>query len=368
MLESGERPTEKTVAHLDRCLSCLSCETTCAIQLDYRHLIGHAQAHIETHYRRPLGDRTLRWLIAAVLPRAERVRIALRLGRATRTLARWLPRRLRSLCALVPTDNDDVPAPRAGVYPAVGESRKRVVLLTGCVQSAIANHITAAALRVLTRHGCEVIITPRAKCCGALTLHMGKEAAARTDARACIAAWTEAEVDAVIVTASGCGTTIKDYGRLFDTDPQWREQAADIGVMTRDIAEFLDTLDLQVSNPQITAGLPVAYHDACSLQHGQKLTRTPRRLLEGAGFLVRDVPEKHFCCGSAGTYNILQPVLAEQLGTRKAAHIETTGAPIIATGNLGCMRQLALYTTLPIIHTVELIDWGERRAAPTGAG
>ena len=235
----------------------------------------------------------------------------------------------------------------------------RVALLAGCAQRVLANHINQATIRLLCRHGCEVVIAPGAVCCGALTYHMGKEERARAAARACVDAWTREldgdGLDAVVVNASGCGSVVKDYRHLFQSDPAWAAQAARIGAIALDVTELLTRLELQP--PKAPRAYPIAYHDACSLQHVQKVINEPRRLLRKAGFDVRDVPEKHFCCGSAGTYNLLQPRIADDLGKRKAANIEHTGAAIIAAGNLGCLEQIARHTPLPVVHSVELLDW-----------
>jgi len=360
MLEKGGAPDAKTVLHLDRCLSCNSCMTTCAAKVDYMHLADIGRAHIEKHYRRPLAERLLRGLLARVLTRPGHFRLAVRGARLARPFARALPRRLRPLIDLAPPKlAPPSEAVKAGVYPALGERRMRVALLVGCVQQALAPRINAATIRVLTRHGCEVIVAKGAACCGALPLHMGREDQAKALARGAIAAWQQAKasggLDAVVVNASGCGTTVKDYGKIFKHDGALAAAAQEIATRALDVSELLLRLGLQAPKGRIP--LAVAYHDACSLQHAQKVTEPPRDLLKKAGFKVLDVPERHFCCGSAGTYNMLQPDLAAQFGKRKAAHIESTGAAAVAAGNLGCLTQIGLYSKLPILHTVELLDW-----------
>ncbi len=358
MLEKGTAPDAKTVGHIDRCLSCNSCMTTCAAKVDFMHLADIGRAYIEKHYRRPLGDRLLRALLARVLTRPGRFRAAVRAARLARPIARLLPGRLRKLVTLVPPRlppaRHEV---RAGTYPAEGERKLRVALLAGCVQQALAPGINAATIRLLTRYGCDVVVTDG--CCGALPLHMGKEDQAKALARAAIGAWTGAEaegrIDHVVVNASGCGTTIKDYGKLFKHDAGMAAPARAIASCALDVTELLQRIGLK--QPARKIPLAVAYHDACSLQHAQKVIEPPRDLLRAAGFRVLDVPERHFCCGSAGTYNLLQPEIAAQLGRRKAGHIESTGAAVIAAGNLGCMTQISLYSGLPSVHTVELLDW-----------
>jgi glycolate oxidase iron-sulfur subunit len=353
MLEQGGAPDPKTVYHLDRCLSCLSCMTTCAVKVDYVHLIDRARSHIERHHRRPLPDRLLRTLLAAVLPRPKLFQAMLRLGRVAKPLRGAMPGRLRGLLDMIPaSDRPDILEPH--VFRAQGTRRKRVALLAGCAQQALDGAINAATIRLLTRHGCEVVIADGAGCCGSLTLHMGREEDARTAARANIVAWSLAgPLDAVVINASGCGTTVKDYGHLFARDAELAEPAHRIASLARDVSEVLAELGVSGTAPCYR----VAYHDPCSMQHVQHVTQQPRDLLTAAGFRVVDVPEKHFCCGSAGTYNLLQPEMAGQLGQRKADHIASTDPDIVATGNIGCMMQLRRYLAAPIVHTVELLDW-----------
>ena len=358
MLETGGRPDAKTVGHIDSCLSCNACMTTCAVDVDYLHLADIARAYIEENYRRPLGDRLIRWLVARTVTEPARFARMTRLARLARPFRALLPGRLRTLVELAPAA-----LPHAqdltGVHPAEGARRMRVALLQGCVQQALAPDINAATVRLLTRHGVEVVVPPEAGCCGAFTLHMGKADLARAAAARNVNAWhAELEaggLDAVVVNASGCGTVVKDYARLFANDPAWRDKAAAIAAIARDVTELLAPEELKL--PESAVPLAVAYHDACSLQHAQKIRTAPRALLCNAGFEVRDVPEGHFCCGSAGAYNMLQPEMAEALGHRKAAHIQSTGATAVAAGNLGCLAQLGRFTGLPMLHTAELLDW-----------
>ena len=361
MLERGGRPDAKTVGHIDSCLSCNACMTTCAVDVDYLHLADIARAYIEENYRRPLGDRLLRWLVARTVTDPARfahtVRLA-RLIRRARPLRGLLPRRLRTLVDLAP---DALPPVQdlTGTHPADGARRMRVALLQGCVQQALAPEINAATIRLLTRHGIEVVVPPAAGCCGAFTLHMGKQAMAVAAAARNVDAWhnemLQGGLDAVVVNASGCGTVVKDYARLLAGDPARCKKAAAVAAIARDVTELLKPEDLKLQETAVP--LSVAYHDACSLQHAQKVRKQPRALLCNAGFDVRDVPEAHFCCGSAGAYNMLQPDMAEALGHRKAGHIESTGATAVAAGNLGCLAQLARFTGRPMLHTVELLDW-----------
>ncbi len=363
MLESDAPPAAKTVHHLDRCLSCFACMTTCAVAVDYMHLSDIARSHIERHYRRPPGDRLLRHLLAGVLPRPALFRAAAVLGRVVRPFARALPGRLRTLVDMLPAHAPASPL-AARVVPAEGARRMRVGLLAGCVQQALAPAINAATIRLLARHGCEVVVAGP-QCCGALTLHMGREDEAKAAARASIAAWIAERdargLDAIVVNASGCGTTVKDYGRMFADDPAWRAPAEAVARLALDVTELMQRLAFAPT--QAVRGR-AAYHDPCSMQHAQKVTQPPRALLAAAGLTVLDVPERHFCCGSAGTYNLLQPAMADELGRRKAAHIASTDPDLIATGNIGCMVQIGRHSGLPVVHTVELLDWASGGPRP----
>ena len=370
MLENDRPATAQVVKHIDRCLSCLSCMTTCPSGVNYMHLVDHARHHIEKTYVRPWPDRAMRALLGAVLPRPGVFRLGLQAARLGRPFARWMPAQLRTLLALAPARVP--PASRSDrpqVFRALGPRLRRVALLTGCAQKVLAPQINEATIRLLTRHGCEVVVARGAGCCGALTHHLGQGGHAA--ARANIAAWTreiEGEgLDAVVVNASGCGTTVKDYGFMFRTDEALAEPARRIADLARDITEIMDELGLQP--PVVPTGQRVAYHSACSLQHGQQVRLEPKRLLAKAGFEVVDVPEGHLCCGSAGTYNLLQPVIATQLRDRKVANIALTQPALIAAGNIGCITQIASGTGVPVVHTAELLDWatgGPRPAALPG--
>jgi glycolate oxidase iron-sulfur subunit len=352
MLEKGGAPDAKTVHHLDRCLSCLSCMTTCAVKVDYVHLIDIARAYIEDNYRRPLGERLLRRMLAELLPYPSRFGLALRLARIARPFSAVLPQRLRNLVEIAASRPPAGEILRPATYPAIGQRKMRVALLPSCAQQALDRNINAATIRLLQRCGCEVVVANGVGCCGALPLHMGREVQAKAMARANIAAWSEqlpSGLDAIVINASGCGTTVKDYAHLLGGAP-----AKQIGALARDITELVAELGLPAGD---VSPYRVAYHDACSLQHGQRVDRQPRSLLARAGFEVVDVPERHFCCGSAGTYNLLQPDIATALGQRKAAHVDSVDPDIVAAGNLGCMVQIARFTRAPIVHTVELLDW-----------
>ena len=360
MLETGNPPDARTVRHIDRCLSCLACMTTCPSGVNYMHLLDRARARIEAQFRRPLGERWLRRTLALVLPRPALFRLALQAARLVRPLAGLAPGRMRGMLAMAP---DKLPKAssldRPQVHPAQGARRMRVALLTGCAQRVLDPAINAATVRLLTRLGCDVVVARGAGCCGALTPHMGREGEAKTSIRANVAAWT-AELDgdgldAVVINASGCGTTVKDYGHILAGDPVWAEPAKRIAELALDVTELVQRLDLPA--PGQPQPLKVAYHAACSLQHGQKITALPKQLLQRAGFEVMDVPEGHLCCGSAGTYNLMQPELAGRLLERKAGNIKSLKPDVVAAGNIGCMVQLRGGLDVPVVHTVELLDW-----------
>ncbi|HZZ66781.1 MAG TPA: glycolate oxidase subunit GlcF [Phenylobacterium sp.] len=354
MLEAGGAPAASTVTHVDRCLSCLACKTTCPSGVDYAQLIDHGRAHIEAHYRRPLGERLLRWAIPQVMTRPGRLRFALALGRLARPLEPVFGAlKLSPLAALLRLVPEPVAASASSAStPAEGASRGRVALLQGCVEPAMAPSIRAAAIRLIARAGYEVVLVEGEGCCGALSEHLGRADEARDLAAANVAAWTRAgPFDAIVTTAAGCGTTLKAYGQRLAGDGA----AAEAAGRTRDILEFIGEVGL----PPVTrpGKLSVAYHAPCSLQHGQGIKAGPAELLAQAGFEVRPIAEGHLCCGSAGVYNILQPELAGRLRARKAANIARTQAQVVAAGNVGCIAQIAPAVIMPVMHPVELLDW-----------
>jgi len=357
MLEKGRSADPTTVRHVDRCLSCLSCMTTCPSGVNYMHLVDHARLHIQETYHRPWADRVLRGLLAWLLPHPGRFRLALVGAVLARPFKALLPGKLKHLVAMAPARlAEPSPADRPAVHGAHGTRKKRVALLAGCAQQVLTPQVNEATIRLLTRLGCEVVVAPGAGCCGALVHHMGREDDAMAAAKANIAAWEQAgPFDAVIANASGCGTQLKEYGFLLRNDPEWASRAAELSAHARDVSEVVAELDLRETR---LSGLPtVAYHSACSLQHGQRITNLPRDLLSRAGFDVCDIPEGHICCGSAGTYNLLQPDLSARLRERKVANIRATGAETVAAGNVGCMVQIAGRLDKPVLHPVELLDW-----------
>lgn len=368
MLERDAPPTPEVVTHIDRCLSCLACVTTCPSSVDYMHLVDLARARIERTYTRPWRERLPRWFFAAVLPRPTLTRVALRFGRGARRVRAVFPAAIRAALDLMPAR---VPTARgqAGTHPARGARRLRVALLQGCVQSVLDPAITDAAIGILTRHGCDVIVSPNASCCGALAHHLGRTRAARRQAIRTLRAWTGAAgdrgFDAFVTTASGCGTMLKDYGHLLSSSARFAAVAKEVAGKSRDITEVLAGLGLDAHAPE---PLTVAYHAPCSLRNGQKIDALPRRLLAEAGFAVVEPDEPHLCCGSAGTYNLLQPAIAAELGRRKADALGRTGAAVVAAGNIGCITQIAAYADLPVVHPVSLLDWATGGARPAALG
>jgi glycolate oxidase iron-sulfur subunit len=375
MLETGRPATEEVVRHIDRCLSCLSCMTTCPSGVNYMHLVDHARTYIERTYRRPPTERWLRSILGILLPRPELFRLALRGARLARPMSRLIPgrsmlaQRLRAMLALTPDRlpaRGQVQAPQ--VHPAQRERIARVALLTGCAQQVLMPRINEATIRLLTRLGVEVVVAREAGCCGALNHHIGQHDRAMALARANIAAWSsEVEqqgLDAIVINASGCGTTVKDYGFMFRSEPDpWRSRAERISALTLDVTEFLARIGYAPTRE--ASSLTVAYHSACSLQHGQQVTTQPKMLLARAGFRVTEPREAHICCGSAGTYNLLQPEIAGRLRERKLENLKATAPDLIAAGNIGCITQLS-GGGMPVVHTVELLDWMAGGPSPPG--
>ena len=342
MLEKGGPPAPETVHHVDRCLSCLGCMTTCPSGVHYAHLVDQARAHIETHHKRPLHERFLRSILAKVLVHPTRMRLALQLAKMARPFAKIFPPQLQAMLALAPAH---VPAAQSftGEHKTTVKTM-RVALLTGCAQSVLDPEINAATLRLLTRLGVEVVVPKGAGCCGSLSHHLGRQNEAHRLAKANVKAWRDANVDHVIINTSGCGTTVKDYAHAI----------GETGLSVLDVSELLTRLALPALSPK---NVKVAYHSACSLQHGQKLKTEPQALLTRAGFTLTPIAEAHMCCGSAGTYNILQPQMASQLGARKRENILRAKPDVIAAGNIGCLTQIALGLNVPVLHSIELLDW-----------
>ncbi|WP_289297020.1 heterodisulfide reductase-related iron-sulfur binding cluster [uncultured Reyranella sp.] len=382
MLEGDRAPTHQEVRHVDRCLSCLSCMTTCPSGVNYMHLVDHGRHRIEESYQRAPADRFMRGLLAWLMPRPAAFRWAMVLGRLAKPLAPLLPatspdpggatflRRLRAMLEAVP---DIVPSPspvdRPQTFPATGLRRRRVALMPGCGQQVLAPEVNEATVRLLTRHDIEVVNVAGSGCCGSSVLHVGRNEQAIALAKANITAWLReidgAGLDAIVINASGCGTTVKDYGNMLAAEPEWHEKALQVAKLAKDVSEVMLEIGLVNVEPK---GLTVAYHAACSMQHGQKVIEPPKRLLRDAGFIVKDVPEGHLCCGWAGTYQVLQPELSRRLRDRKVANIESVKPDVIAAGNFGCIGNIAAGTGIPIAHTVELLDWATGGPKPAALG
>jgi glycolate oxidase iron-sulfur subunit len=359
MLENARTPDAKVVKHIDRCLSCLACMTTCPSGVHYMHLVDHAREYIEDNYKRPLSDRVLRWVLAQILPYPMRFRVALLGAKIGRPFAWLMPdARLRAMLEMAPkyippvSRNDD-PQSFAPTTP----KKMRVALMTGCAQKALNTDINDATIRMLTRLGAEVVVAEGAGCCGALTHHMGKSAQSHATAAKNIRAWAKEMdgdgLDAIVINTSGCGTTVKDYGHMFRNDAL-ADDAARVAGIAMDVSEVLMKLELPQGAPK---DITVAYHAACSLQHGQQIKTFPKDLLKRAGYKVVEPRDSHLCCGSAGTYNLMQPEISKQLQKRKVDTLMAKAPDIIAAGNIGCMMQIGSAAAVPVVHTIELLDW-----------
>ena len=373
MLENDRDASQEVQHHVDRCLTCLSCMTTCPGGVDYMHLVDIARVHINETGKRTLADRFVRSLLAMVVPYPERFRLALKaapLGRPFVNLLRKM--KLGPLAAMIELAPDKIP--RAPKYEGPGTAqtdlrrRARVILLAGCAQQVLRPDINDATIRLLARRGVDVVVAAGAGCCGALVQHIGREKDALNQARQNVDAWIreiEREpVDAIIINASGCGTTVKDYAHMLQHDKEYAEKAKRIVSLVKDITEFI--VDYDLGPPKRYSSLRVAYHSACSMQHGQQITEEPKELLTKAGYTVVDIPEGHICCGSAGVYNILQSEIATTLRDRKTSNIRKVKPDLVATGNIGCITQLEKGMDIPIAHTVELLDWAYGGSVPRG--
>jgi len=372
MLEQGGAPNPEIVTHVDSCLSCLACMSACPSGVHYQHYIDHARVYVEENYQRPWFDRLIRSSLSNILPYAGRFRVALKLAKFAKPFSFLFGQKLSSMIKMAPSKMPRATLPDgANVYPAESTTKKRIALLMGCAQKILRPSINEATIRLMTRLGCEVVIAEGAGCCGALTHHLGKDDEARQFAKANIDAWMSAidqgGLDAIVINAAGCGTEVKDYAFLFKDDPVYQKNAQIISALAKDVTEVIADLELQKSS---ISELPsVVYHDACSLMHGQGITQQPRQQLEQVGFDLEEIPGQHYCCGSAGSYNLLQPIMADELKDRRQGGIdkvlEAGNAQILATGNIGCLVQLADGANIPVVHTVELLDWATGGPKPS---
>ena len=379
MFETGADASPQVQTHVDRCLSCLSCMTTCPGGVDYMHLVDMARVHIEETGQRSVKDKLIRRMLAAIVPYPKRFGWAVRLAPLGRPLVGLMRRiglpELAAMVELAPT----ALVARSGRFAGPGtaattvEKRGRVILLAGCAQQVLRPDINDSTIRLLAAKGVDVEVAGGAGCCGALVHHMGREREAITMAKRNVDAWTKVigkgqasgePVDAILINASGCGTTVKDYGHLLAREPDYAERARQVSGMARDVTEYLAEFGL--GPPKRWSSLRVAYHSACSMQHGQGITDEPKALLGTAGFTVFDVPEGHICCGSAGVYNILQPEIAGRLRERKVENIQKARPDLIAAGNIGCITHIEKGTDIPIVHTIELLDWAYGGPVPRG--
>jgi glycolate oxidase iron-sulfur subunit len=365
MLENKKPANEKIVKHIDRCLSCYGCMSTCPSGVNYMHLIDHGRSHIEKTYKRPLNERVVRWFLSTVLTNSFYFRIIGKLTLLVRPFKYFFPKKIKDMLSLMPKRFPKKNLPNARIYSALKRKKPvaRVALLTGCVQKVISPQINEATIRLLTRHGIEVIVSRGVDCCGSLNHHLGKENLAKQAFKKNILIWYDEYLnnglDAIISNTSGCGTTLKDYGFIFRTDNELKKKAKKISELTKDISEYLDeNVKLNFINSSENAkSYKIAYHSACSMQHGQKVHDAPKNLIKKTGNQVFDIPDGHICCGSAGTYNLLQSDIAKKLLKNKIKNIEKAKPQFISTGNIGCISQISNGTKIPILHTVEIIDW-----------
>jgi glycolate oxidase iron-sulfur subunit len=370
MIENNKAPTEKVVKHIDRCLSCYACMTTCPSGVNYMHIIDHGRNHIERHYKRPWFDRNLRNILSYILPRANVFLTMGLLVKLIKPLAFMLPAKLKDMVSLMPTAFPKPQHKVKKVYSPEGKVYARVILLTGCVQKVISPQINDSTINILNRHGVEVHVAQELSCCGSLNHHLGKEKLAHKSFVQNINVWSEIcskqPIDAILVNTSGCGTTLKDYGFIFKDHPdkELRRKAKQISELAKDITEYLGK-NIKLNFVPQEKKYKIAYHSACSMQHGQKVHAQPINLLKQSGNDILEVPDGHLCCGSAGTYNLLQGTMAKELLKRKVENINKIEPDFISAGNIGCITQIATGTQTPIVHTVELLDWFTGGNKPT---
>jgi len=369
MLENNKPANEKIVEHLDRCLSCYSCMTTCPSGVNYMHMIDHGRSYIEKTYSRPIFQRIFRSLLSIVLPNPKIFKFLAWSVNIVRPISFIFPEFIKNSMKLMPAKLPKKTLKDQKVYPVDKDKQiARVALLTGCVQREISPEINESTIRLLNRHNVEVVVLPEINCCGSLDHHMGKDNAAHALFKKNINLWYDEYLNngltAIISNTSGCGTTLKDYGFIFRDDKELKKKAKKISELTKDISEFLDK-NIKLNFKGSDKTYKIAYHSPCSMQHGQKVHQQPIDLIKRTGNEVLNIPEGHLCCGSAGTYNILQQKIASQLLKNKINNIEKISPDFISTGNVGCMTQIASGTNIPIVHTVEVIDWLTGGPKPT---
>jgi glycolate oxidase iron-sulfur subunit len=362
MLENNKPANEKIAKHIDRCLSCYSCMTTCPSGVNYMHLVDHARNHIEKTFVRPFFDRFLRTLLSKILPSPTLFRMAGYCARLFYPFRFIFPKKIKNMLKYMPNSFPKSAHANQEVYPATGKTYAKVALLTGCVQRVISPQINDSTINVLNRHGVEVLVPRQVECCGSLNHHLGKEDLAHKSFINNINAWfklyEEKNLDAILVTTSGCGTTIKDYGYIFrdHQDKEIRNKAKIVSDLAKDVTEYLGK-NIKLNYKTKDKKFKIAYHSACSMQHGQKLHSKPIDLLKKTGNDIFEIPDGHLCCGSAGTYNLLQDQMAAELLKRKVENINKVNPDFISTGNIGCITQISSGTKIPIVHTIEVLDW-----------
>ncbi len=365
MLENNKPANEKIVKHIDRCLSCYSCMTTCPSGVNYMHLIDHGRNHIEKTYKRPFNDRLIRGFLSIALSKSINFKIISILTQLVKPFSFFFPKKLREMISFMPGKFPKKTLPKMKVYRPQKKKKPvaRVALLTGCVQKVISPQINEATIRLLNRHDIEVVVPKGIDCCGSLNHHLGKSDLANQSFKKNISIWYDEYLknglDAIISNTSGCGTTLKDYGFVFRSNENFKKKAKKISELTKDISEYLDeNIKLNfIQSKENNKKYRIAYHSACSMQHGQKIHDVPINLIKKTGNQVFDIPDGHLCCGSAGTYNLLQSDIAKKLLENKISSITKINPQFIATGNIGCITQIANGTKIPILHTVEIIDW-----------
>ncbi len=361
VLEDDKPASPQFVKHMDRCLSCLSCVTTCPSGVDYMHLIDHMRGYIEKTYKRPFGERSFRYIIKTIIPNPRLFHWALWLAYFVRPFNFLMPKNFKNMLDMAPkyiSKRSEIDYQR--LFLANGKAKKRVAFMNGCAQKILSPNINQSTINILRRMEVEIIIPEDTGCCGALTHHMGDDKDSHAKAIANIKAWVNEMdspkgLDSIIVNASGCGTMVKDYGHMFKHNDEIRPMAERVSAICKDITEFIGEIGLpEITKPQ---NVKIAYHSACSMQHGQKITDIPSELLKNAGFEVLIPPDGHLCCGSAGSYNLLQPKLSHQLLKNKSIAIGSLNADMVATGNIGCITQISRQMDIPIVHIIELLDW-----------